>query len=159
MKAAGATIIDPIALPDFNGQRLPESLSGRGIDMNQYLASFPSVHPDMKSLCRSGRWRALGGSVAAGPIPAVSGFEAVCLAVYDSAYQDQAAALRKFQSNRVYVEGVMNAQRLDALLYPTDPVGKSRDNNDSSNCLASAVSGMPAFVIQTGYTAGTPPSP
>jgi Asp-tRNA(Asn)/Glu-tRNA(Gln) amidotransferase A subunit family amidase len=155
LRRAGATIVDPATVPGLDQIRRPEGMGrcrGFKYDLNEYLAAQGDLVP-MKSLTdivKSGLFhpsvrrqleRSEEGSANGPDSPE-------CRA--DAVYRDQL---------RAAVSQLMDAQKLDALVYPTwsNPprlIGDLNTPHGDNSQLFSPVTGFPAIQVPMGYSLG-----
>jgi amidase len=153
LKGAGAGIIDPAAVDLADVRRSPDAAPCRGFkyDINQYLAglgSRPPVH-SLEEVIKSRRFhpsvqlrleRAQESSEMNGPA------SAACKAEADYREKFRAAVLK-----------TMDAQKLDAFVYPTwsNPprlIGDLNTPHGDNSQVFSPTTGFPAINVPMGYT-------
>ncbi len=149
LKTLGATLI-PVTLPKFVSDR-QNNMAGEIQDVNHYLLSFPSTRQSYRDICTSGR-------------AAVFGSINDCLKhIKDTAPKNgkiYKQVLAMFKQNRKYVEQVMRAHHLTALIMPLNAEGGPSYDVARVNTWRAAVSsnsGLPAMTLIGGYTSNNMP--
>lgn len=155
---AGAVIVDSVVVDSLEGwQRARAGGCNRfKYDLNDWLAQQNEKVPvkTLEAVIRSRRFHPsielrLTGAQAADTAPALSG------------------GCRNFEEFRVKLRGgvtaLMDAQRLDALVYPTwsNPprlIGDLNTPHGDNSQLFSPATGFPAITVPMGYTRGTLPA-
>jgi len=147
LQESGAVIIQDITFRKFNTNR-KNNMAGEIQDVNDYLKSFPSTRKSFGDICLSNRTQTFDG---------IKG----CLKhIKDTAKRDSKAykaALKIFARNRNYVESIMKQHHLDALLMPLSAEGSASyelEKVNTGRIALSSNSGLPAIVINAGYTDG-----
>ncbi len=158
LKRAGAVIVDPVRveLADVHRPQTGGSCSGFKYDINRYLAAQGDRVPvhTLEEIIRSRRWHP---SIEARLRSAQEGSEngpetAACKA--EAAYRD---------AFRTAVARTMEANRLDAFVYPTwsNPprlIGDMNTPHGDNSQVFSPTTGWPAIQVPMGYTRGTLPA-
>ena len=149
MQAKGAVIIDPIDVSDFDVNRRNNE-AGEIEDVDQYLAAFPATRQSFTDICLSDRTRNFGS-------------QKDCLAHIKNtpdknsrAYQ---AALTLFAKNRQAIEGLMEAQHLNALMLPISTTGSATYDSKRINTWQAPIAsnaGLPALSFSVGLLKGMP---
>ena len=157
LRTLGADVVDPVALPDLDSMRA--QLGGCDqfkYDLNRYLAGLGDKAPlhTVEEIIKSRRFHPsvqvrLERGQASDAVPGVS---AGC--------QTRDASREKL---RVAVTSLMDAMRLDALIYPTwsNPprlIGDLNTPAGDNNQLFSPNTGFPAITVPMGYTRGNLPA-
>ena len=147
LRGLGAEVIDEIELP---GLPLERSSSGMGQEVNRFLANTSGGVADVDELCDT-------------ELYSFSTFESKRDCERFNSRSDRNLASRiesgmeEYESNRSYVESVLDELNLDALVYPVDGGGAPRITGLRSNCILASVTGLPTIVVPTGFTnAGLP---
>ena len=149
MEEAGAELVDPINLPDF------ESLSILLIPMefadhlDEYLTSFDAPHPDTESVFLSGRAH-----------PVIQALIGASLALRDTESASYQQTLARRNELREYVEQFMDDNNLDALVYP--PVLQPAMETglvQGDNCEFGSTTGLPSIVVPAGFSEDQRPRP
>lgn len=141
LKAAGATVIDDITLPNFKGRRYS---SGTGALVDEFLAKTHNGARSFQAICESGLFS-----------KHVWDNKKDCLNSARHSYNsimsniDEGRAV--YKTNRQYVESVMDELKLDALVYPTDALGTARPAGSKANCILPSVTGLPTITVNAGY--------
>lgn len=149
MQAAGATLVDPIDLPDFESLSIlliPQEFADH---LDEYLASFNAPHPDTQSVFLSGRAHPV--------IQALIGTSLVLRDTESARYQQ---TLARRVELRKYVEDFMNSNNLDALVYP--PVLRPAMESgivQGDNCEFGSTTGLPSIVVPAGFSSDNRPRP
>jgi amidase len=153
----GATLVDPFTIP--NEKELEKNLwcGDFEADLNAYLSAHPNApYHDLKSIVASGLYLPYIAEEIQGAIkpPASDDRRKPCPDVYHDApkiaFRD---ALTK----------AMEAQRLDAIVYPTwsNPprkVGDMQNPAGDNSQVLSPQTGFPAITVPMGFTHGTLPA-
>jgi amidase len=147
MAAQGATIVDPVDLPEFETvsvliQEFPDHL-------DEYLASFDAPRANTVEVFLSGLVH-----------PVIEAIIGVSLAARDTSSDSYFAKLEWRAQMRQLVEAEMDRLALDALVYP--PVGEPAQPTgqlQSSPCAFSATTSMPSIVVPAGFVDTAPPLP
>jgi amidase len=147
MAAQGATIVDPVDLPEFETvsvliQEFPDHL-------DEYLASFDAPRANTVEVFLSGLVH-----------PVIEAIIGVSLAARDTSSDSYFAKLERRAQMRQLVEAEMDRLALDALVYP--PVGEPAQPTgqlQSSPCAFSATTSMPSIVVPAGFVDTAPPLP
>jgi amidase len=153
LERLGATLVDNVHLDQLNTRR-----GGRGDvyeNAQKFFALADGPVGSLEDLCQTGRYSAfIYGSVQS------------CLASVASArdYGNPEAAayisaLSRYRSNRAYIERVMDALDLDALVYPADTFGAAGVTGMGSTCNPSSVSGTPTLTFPAGFSDEETPLP
>ena len=155
LKRAGATIVDPASVDLANVRRAQNAGTCRGFkyDLNQYLAGLGNSAPvhSLEEVVRSRRFhpsvqlrleRAQENADNNGP--------------ESTACRAEAEYLERF---RAAVLTTMNAQKLDAFVYPTwsNPprlIGDLNTPHGDNSQVFSPTTGFPAINVPMGYTRG-----
>ncbi len=147
LRALGAEVIDEIKLPELG---LDRSSSGMGQEINRFLSNTSGGVKDVDELCDT-------------ELYSFSTFESKSDCKRFNSRSDRNLASRidsgmeDYESNRAYVESVLEEFNLDALVYPADGGGPPRITGLRSNCILASVTGLPTIVVPTGFTnAGLP---
>jgi amidase len=160
MARQGAIIVDPMVVPGLDSlRRLPSAGSCFPFraDFEGYLTSVASSYPPVRTvadLLKTGRYH-----------PSIQGrLEAARADTIPPDANPACAARERFREQvRVLVRAAMDAQRVDALAYPTwsNPPRLIGDLNtpagDNSQFL-SPTTGFPAITVPMGYTRGVLPA-
>ncbi len=111
LKAAGAVIVDPFAVPEIDAlPRAPQTSARRKDDMNRYLAAHPGIpYPSME---------AIAASKLAHPLHQVR-LEADAAAGPVATDQETIKGLEVEEAYRVAFTKAMNANKIDAVVFPT----------------------------------------
>ena len=155
LRRAGAVIVDPAVVEGLDQIRRPQGMAlcrGFKYDINEYLAARAGRVPmkDLAEIVKSGKFhptvqRRLEQSEHG---PANGPGTPECQA--DTAYREQL---------RVAVMKLMDAQKLDALVYPTwsNPprlIGDLNTPHGDNSQLFSPTTGFPAIQVPMGYSRG-----
>ena len=155
LRGAGAIVIDPAAVDGLDQIRRPQGMGpcrGFKYDINEFLAARAGRVPmkDLAEIVKSGKFhpsvqRRLE-QAEAGPMNGPGTPE--CQA--DTAYREQL---------RAGVTKLMDAQKLDALVYPTwsNPprlIGDLNTPHGDNSQLFSPTTGFPAIQVPMGYSRG-----
>ena len=155
LRRAGATVIDPAKVPGFEEIRRPQGMGpcrGFKYDINEYLAAQGDRVPvkSLAEIVKGGRFhpsvRARLEQTEQGPANGPDSQE--CQA--DTAYRERM---------RGAVTQLMDAERLDALVYPTwsNPprlIGDLNTPHGDNSQVFSPVTGFPAIQVPMGYSVG-----
>ncbi|MGQ3057116.1 MAG: amidase family protein [Nevskia sp.] len=111
LKAAGAVIVDPFAVPEIETlPRAPQTSARRKDDMNRYLAAHPGIpYPSMEAIAASKlahplHQARLEADAAAGPVETDA---------------ETIAGLKTEDAYRVAFTKAMDSARIDAVVFPT----------------------------------------
>lgn len=144
MRELGATIVD-VDLPQFDNNR-ENNQAGEIQDVNDYLASFPSVRKNFSDICESDRTRTFGQPKK-------------CLQFITSTpkknSQSYQRALIIFSKNKRYVEKMMDQYHLDVLFIPISTHGSATYDGLTVNTWRAPVSsnaGLPSLAMTIGYS-------
>jgi amidase len=141
LRAAGAEIVDGIALDDFDARLGPAFLKGFARKVDTTFVSYPGVRRNWADICTSERIR-----------PEWSAQE--CLEVGATSAVEEQQAVEQIASNQRSTVAVLDRFRLDALLYPVDGRGGARaDESPDITCFIAGVSGLPAAAFPVGLDA------
>ncbi|MBB5189184.1 Asp-tRNA(Asn)/Glu-tRNA(Gln) amidotransferase A subunit family amidase [Zhongshania antarctica] len=149
LAAAGAEIIDPITLPDFNDISNSLIVQEFADHMDEYLASFDAPRTDTVDIFTSGLVH-----------PFIEAIIGVSIAARDTSSSRYIAQLDERKALRDYVEAEMDALGLDALVYPpaqqpARPTGLVQTNN----CGFGSTTAMPSIVVPAGFSSDQPALP
>ena len=147
----GASLVD-VNLPLFDSNRA-DNMSGEVDDIDQYLGSFASSRRSYQDICLSGRTR-LGEKACLGHIESIA-------PKYSDPYY---SALKTFQKNRNYLEGLMRKDGIDALLMPLSSWQAPNYYSDmyrsaTTESPVASNSGLPAIALIAGWTSASPAMP
>ncbi len=156
MRRAGATIVDPVTIPEMDELRRAGLWCRRfGFDINNYLASLGPDAPvkNLDEIIASGRTH-----------PTIRPRLEFFQSVEDPPDQDESCvrSLPNRERLRAAVRAQLEAHRLDAMVYPTwsNPPRLIGDLNtphgDNSQDLAPGT-GFPAITVPMGYVRGDLP--
>jgi amidase len=141
MRAAGAEIVENVALDDFDARLGPEFLKGFGRRVDATFATFPAARRDWRDVCTSRRIR-----------PEWSAEE--CEAAGASSPEEERQAVDRIAGNQRNAVAAMDRLRLDALLYPVDGRGGARsDESPDITCFVASAAGLPAAAFPIGLDA------
>lgn len=149
LQAAGATLVDPIDLPEFESLSIlliPREFADH---LDEYLASFNAPHPDTRSVFLSGRAH-----------PVIQALIGASLALRDTESAGYQQTLARRVELRKYVEDFMNENKLDALVYP--PVLRPAMETgmaQGDNCEFGSTTGLPSIVVPAGFSEDNRPRP
>lgn len=149
LQAAGATVVDPIDLPDFESLSIlliPREFADH---LDEYLASFAAPHANTQSVFLSGRAH-----------PVIQALIGASLAARDTESASYQQTLARRTELRNYVEDFMNENKLDALVYP--PVLRPAMETgiaQGDNCEFGSTTGLPSIVVPAGFSADNRPRP
>ena len=156
LKAQGATIVDPLPIPEFESLTKGIGCGDFQADLNQYLAAHAPNAPykSLQAIIDSGLY-----------LPSI---ETRLKRAADSANkpgepcQDTWHDPRKIAFREAIV-AAMDKAGVDALLYPTwsNPprlIGDLKTPGGDNNQVISPMSGLPAITVPMGYTHGTLPA-
>ncbi|HEX6309505.1 MAG TPA: amidase family protein [Longimicrobiales bacterium] len=152
LERAGATIVDPVALPFVDS--IPGTLcSSFRADIEAYLRTRPGAPQTLDSIIASGRYHVtVERRLTSLARDTMGGTAERC---------GTAAANRTRFRERL--SAVLREQRLDALVYPTwsNPprlIGDLSSPHGDNNQVLAPRSGFPAITVPMGYTYGTLPA-
>ena len=151
LKQAGAMLV-AVKLPGFNSQR-QDNMAGEVQEINQYLASFPNPRPNYRALCASGR------------VTIFASIDACFVHLQETAAKGSVRyqqVLAMFKANRAYVEKIMRAQHLAALLLPLNAAGGPSYHIRHVNTWRAPIAsnaGLPAVTIIAGFNQQHPALP
>lgn len=175
LEAAGATLVDPLDLPDFEDLATLPILYEFHDQIGEYLAGVPNAPR-----------KSLEEIIASGQVhPFIEALLVAAEGLSDTSSDNYLATKAKREPLRHYIEAEMDRLQLDALVYP--PVraaafgtlveadlddflpdflanpGLSNGNINAvmqlNNCGFGSSSGMPSIVVPAGYTTDTLPLP
>jgi Asp-tRNA(Asn)/Glu-tRNA(Gln) amidotransferase A subunit family amidase len=150
LRAAGATVVDSVMLPELDSLRRSQSGGCNQFrwDVEHYLAAAGAPIASVDSILRSRRFH-----------PSIEGRLQAALAVTQPPDSLPGCASRdRFRAGlRTAVLRQMDAQRLDALVYPTwsNPprlIGDLNTPHGDNNQLFSPSTGFPAITVPMGHT-------
>ncbi|MFU8802933.1 MAG: amidase [Bradymonadaceae bacterium] len=141
LEGLGATIVDDIELPGFNGNRIG---SGSGIDVDRYLENTGGGVTSFEDLCKRKLypmfiWESEDDCLRAAK-QSVSNLES-----------NIERAREAYEKNRRYVEGILDELELDALVYPADARGGAEVRASKANCILPSVTGLPTISVHAGH--------
>ena len=156
LRRQGATIVDPVAVPDFMTiMRIGRGTGGCNTfkrDFDSYLASLspaPPVH-DLKALIQTRKFH-----------PSIETRLTASEAVEDTSLDTPGckADTERREQLRVAVTQLLDSMHLDALVYPTwsNPprlIGDLNTPAGDNNQIFSPTTGFPAITVPMGYTHG-----
>lgn len=143
MQKKGATFID-IKLPDFDNNR-DDNQSGEIEDINHYLSAYPGTRQDFSDICKSDRTRNFGD---------VKSCLKFMKSVASKSSKQYKNAIDRINKNKQYVQKVMKANNLDALLLPLSTKAGGNYDELAVNTWQAAISsntGLPAIDFIVGY--------
>jgi amidase len=152
LERAGATLVDPLALPVLDSVRVTLCSSFRA-DIEDYLATRPGVPQTLAEIVESRRFHINVEARLTALARDTDGREpARCAAA--------AAARARFPDG---LRDVLRAHRLDALVYPTWSnvprlTGDLTSPHGDNNQVLAPWSGFPAITVPMGYTWGALPA-
>jgi amidase len=147
LEALGATVVDDLVFPDFDGNRIG---TGTALLVDRYLEQTTGGVESFDDLCRRGVYpRFIWES------------EEACLASASQTQRDLERNMDRgreaYGKNRAYIESVMNELGLDALVYPADARGGAKERATKANCILPSVTGLPTIAVHAGHDgAGMP---
>jgi len=159
MKAIGATIIDPVVVPDFANLRKDLWCSDFRGDLEGYLAKYVK-NDTIKTLEDIVRIGSKSKSAQAWVIANLTSSNPNC--------QDTYTAPRRVAFRKA-IEDQMDALKLDAIIYPTwnnkpaktntysEELKRVEYKGDNSQIIAPHT-GQPAFTVPMGFSSGPPPA-
>lgn len=144
----GATVVENISLPSFKSRRYG---GYKYVDMERYFQRVDSELDSAADMCRTDRFSAhVYDSVDA------------CLERVDSGKDNPSSSYdegkKAYDRNQRYIEELMDALDLDALVYPADAYGAPNVLASRANCIAYSVSELPAMVVPVGYSTDDDPA-
>jgi Asp-tRNA(Asn)/Glu-tRNA(Gln) amidotransferase A subunit family amidase len=153
LRRAGAALVDSAIIPDLDSlRRTARGCNSFKHDIEEWLARHGDRAPvrTVEAILRSGRYH-----------PTVQGrLEAAQEDSIPPARRPNCAARESFRAElRVRVLALMDAHRLDALVYPTWSnvprlIGDLNTPHGDNNQLFSPSTGFPAITVPMGYTRG-----
>ncbi|HEX4842156.1 MAG TPA: amidase family protein, partial [Limnobacter sp.] len=149
LKSAGATLVDPIDFPQFESLSLTLIPREFADHLDEYLASFNAPHPDTRAVFLSGRAH-----------PVIQALIGASLALRDTESASYQQVLAKRNALRSDVEAFMDANKLDALVYP--PVLRPAMETgivQGDNCEFGSTTGLPSIVVPAGFSSDSRPRP
>ncbi|KGG29258.1 MULTISPECIES: amidase [unclassified Prochlorococcus] len=151
LERKGASLVD-INLPLFDSNRA-DNMAGEVEDIDQYLGSFVSTRRSLQDICLSGRTR-LGEKACIGYMESIA-------PKYSDRYY---SALKTFEKNKNYLEGLMREDGIDALLMPLSSWQPPSYYDDmyrtaTTESPVASNSGLPAIALIAGWTSATPAMP
>ena len=158
LKAAGATVMDPFTLPNYEALTKDLWCGDFQADLNTYLAKHPNApYHDLHSIVDSGLYLPyiadeIKGAVDPKPEPGER--TGACPDVYHD--------LPKIAFRKALLEA-MDREHLDAIVYPTwsNPprkVGDTRSPAGDNSQVLSPQTGFPAITVPMGFTHGDLPA-
>ena len=147
MAANGATIVNPVTLPNFS--TISVILQEFADNMDGYLKSFNAPRKSTQDIFLSGMVH-----------PVIEALIGASIASRDTSSQSYKDTLARRETMRAYVESEMNRLKLDVLIYPpVNAPAQPTGQDQGSNCAFSATTGMPSIVVPAGFTSDTRPLP
>jgi aspartyl-tRNA(Asn)/glutamyl-tRNA(Gln) amidotransferase subunit A len=141
LRAAGADIVDDVALDDFDARLGPAFLKGFARKVDATFATYPGAQRNWADVCTSERIR-----------PEWSAKE--CLEVGATSAREEQQAVEQIASNQRSTVAVLDRSQLDALLYPVDGRGGARaEESPDITCFIAGASGLPAAACPVGLDA------
>ncbi len=142
LRSLGAEVVDDVALP---GLPLNRSSSGMGQEVERFLARTEGPVTSVDELCET--------ELYSGHIyDSVSACKNSLSRSDRSLQSNLDSGTEAYEANRAYVESVLDAQDLDALIYPADVRGAPTISGLFSNCILASVTGLPTMVVPAGFT-------
>ncbi len=149
LERLGASTVENVRLPAFDEDRYQ---SGKVGAINRHLSRAEGPVSSYAEMCRTDRFsrhtfedvdaclkRSREGSLwPLGEIP---------------------DGLLGHSENAAHIESVMDKLELDALVLPMDSYGAAQQSAVKPNCIETAVSGLPAIVVPSGYSSTDPAMP
>ena len=151
LERKGASLVE-IDLPLFDSNRA-NNMAGEAEEVDQYLSSFASTRKSYQDICASGRTR----------LSKTTCFEHIeSLAPKNS--EQYKSALKTFEKNKNYLEGLMRNDGLDALLMPLSSWQPPSYYDDmyrtaTTESPVASNSGLPAIALIGGWTPASPTMP
>ena len=159
IEQAGATVVDPVDIPDFASLSQNQWCAMFEHDLNQFLATLGEDAPakDLATIVASGQYAPyiegrLKYFLENGQVPDTSAV--ACL----DPYQDP-----KRVAFREAIEAVMDSLSLDALIYPSwnyppAEIGNFDGYQGDNSQIIAPHTGQPAFTIPMGFVEGNLPA-
>lgn len=138
LRAAGAEVIDDIAIDDFDAKLGAAFVAGSAPRIDAMLSAYPAARRDWADICASGR------------IPP-DWTEEECLSLAGANREAESQASAQIEANRALVIGLLDRRDLDGLVYLTDRRGGARaGETDGFTCFVASTSGLPAMALPGG---------
>lgn len=154
LQALGVTIVDNITAPDLDPQR---TTIGTAEETDQYFTQYArGPFKSFEDVCNNGGFSKFAYDD-----------KAQCLSIVSSSRRSFSldstrakSTADRYAKNAKYLEDVMQALDLDALILPTDGIGAGAQGYYSrTHCILSSVSGLPSLTFVVGYSTHTPALP
>jgi Asp-tRNA(Asn)/Glu-tRNA(Gln) amidotransferase A subunit family amidase len=156
LKAQGATIVDPLVIPDFDALTRGIGCGDFQSDLNHYLALHAPTAPykSLQEIVDSGLYLPSIETRLKRPLDPKNGPREPCK---DTWHDEKKIAFRNA------VLAAMDAAHIDAILYPTwsNPprlVGDMKSPGGDNNQVISPMTGLPAITVPMGFTHGALPA-
>ena len=154
MDALGATIVENITLTDLDTNR---ASAGFADEVEEYFRSLiEGPYESFYEVCEQDRFSQFAYASSQQCRAAMAWNEE--FATVGSPYTEREQ--ERYRRNARYLEAVLDALDLDALLLPVDPVGGAPTSYYSlTHCVVGSVTGAPAMVFRAGYSSSSPNMP
>lgn len=149
MESLGATIVENVTLPGFDDRRYG---GGWYPEAKAYFSRVDGPIRSLEDMCRTGRFSEHIHATVDSCLEAMERSEDNPMGSYE-------AGKEAYDLNRRYLEAVMDALELDALVYPTDALGTPNVTRAKANCIAYSVSELPVVSFVAGYRGQSPALP
>ncbi len=156
LRAQGATVVDPLVIPDFDTLSKGIGCGDFQSDLNTYLAVHAptATYKSLQAIVDSGLYLPSIGTRLKRPLDPANAPKAPCK---DTWHGPKKTAFRNA------VLAAMDAAKVDALIYPTwsNPprlVGDLKSPGGDNNQVISPMTGLPAITVPMGFTHGTLPA-
>lgn len=156
LKAQGATIVDPLTIPDFDTLSKGIGCGDFQSDLNTYIAVHAPTAPykSLQAIVDSGLYLPSIETRLKRPLDPANAPKSPCK---DTWHDEKKIAFRNA------VVAAMDGAKVDALLYPTwsNPprlVGDLKSPGGDNNQVISPMTGLPAITVPMGFTHGTLPA-
>ena len=154
LERLGVTIVENVVAPDVNPQR---TTIGTAEEADDYFARYTNGEfKRIEQMCERGQLSKFAYDDQAQCLRIAQGSRRTFSLGSSRAKEAQA----RYDQNATYLEDIMRALRLDALILPTDGIGAGAQGYYSrTHCILSSVSGLPSLTFVIGQSAHPRPLP
>ena len=160
LDSLGATVVDPVDIPDFSNLRKNHSCATFRTDVESFLATYVKrdTVKTLEDIIRIGTKSEFVKKVLAEEAKSSGRWEASSIPCSDAYHDVKRIAFREA------IERVMDALKLDAIVYPTWNNKPARiayfekEHKGDNNQVIAPHTGQPAFTVPMGFSPGNLPA-